>query len=396
MLPLMSVRICSSIVLFVLCALFAGCQPAPRQAEARPAELRLDAVNQTARFLAGIPGDHDGLYRDLERDPTWKEYAAQFDRTWKNNQEKQISPVRSFYEAELQGKLKHDVVFYPFSGPDVLYMRAFFPHGKTYVMAGLEPAGTLGDPERYGDDLPKHIEGWRAALASIFRRSFFVTSEMEKQARGRVFDGLVPIMAMLLARSGHHIDSIRYLKLQEDGTVVDEGPLESPKDKRRAVEIRFHLTSDNVPRRLYYFSTDLAEGLEKNPAFLHFVRGLGRADTFVKSASFLLHWRMCREMRDFILSNSDTVLQDDTGIKYKLYDPEQWDVTLYGEYSRPDPPFTKEYQADLAAAFDSGERVRPMRFALGYGYGRRPSSLILSVRNPGSVSSASPAPRKPV
>ena len=34
-------------------------------------------------------------------------------------------------------------VLYPFSGPDVVNMFAFFPQAKTYLLIALEPLGTL-------------------------------------------------------------------------------------------------------------------------------------------------------------------------------------------------------------------------------------------------------------
>jgi len=145
------------------------------------------------------------------------------------------------------------------------------------------------------------------------------------------------------------------------------------------VEIRFHGASGGT-RRLYYFATDLAARFERDPAFLRFLQHQGRPDTLVKSASFLLHWRMCEGLRAYILENSNMILEDDTGIPFRFFRPEQWQVDLFGAYSAPDKPFRKEYQPDLAAAFEEGTRVRELGFSLGYGYGRRPSSMILARR----------------
>ena len=85
-------------------------------------------------------------------------------------------------------------------------------------------------------------------------------------------------------------------------------------------------------------------------------------------------------MRKYVIENSNLILQDDTGVPFHYLQPPQWQVSLYGEYSRPDRPFRKLYQADLAEAFQDPSRVRELGFSLGYGSGRRPSSMILARR----------------
>ena len=85
-------------------------------------------------------------------------------------------------------------------------------------------------------------------------------------------------------------------------------------------------------------------------------------------------------MRHYILAKSNLILQDDTGVPYSYFQNAAWQVQLYGEYSAPIKPFKRLYQKDLAQAFKDGSKVRPLGFSLGYGAGRRPSSLILAVR----------------
>jgi hypothetical protein len=106
----------------------------------------------------------------------------------------------------------------------------------------------------------------------------------------------------------------------------------------------------------------------------------GKFDTLVKSGSFLLHWKQCEELRNFILAKSNLILEDDTGVPYHFFKEPEWKVTLYGEYSTPDRPFKSQYQADLAKAFQDPAKVKELGFSLGYGAWRRPSSLILAKR----------------
>ena len=234
-------------------------------------------------------------------------------------------------------------------------------------------------------------------MYSIFNRSFFVTGEMSRQFRGRVADGMLTTMLLLLSRSGHTIDDVHYVHLDEQGKVVmDPGtPLAPGATPHTGVQILFHGESDRTPRTLEYFSTDLGPGWVNNPALSRYLDSLGAFDTFIKSASFLLHWRMCDPIREYLLAKCSMIVEDDTGVPFAYLKPSSWDVQLYGQYSRPDRPFQRHYQKDLAAAFTEQGRVHPLGFSLGYGYGRRPSSLIVARRKTGVSAPEPPAkPRK--
>ncbi len=366
-----------ALVLTQACGQQTAVEQAPAKVTKSPAS---QLPNDTAQFLAGIRGRPDGPFRQAEDSPAWQKYSQEFDEIWKRQETGQFRNVDEFQKRELAPlKTNSNYVFYPLSGPDVLYANHFFPNAKVFVFAGLEKVGNLRPPESYKPEtLDRDMKGWRWAVSSIVERSFFVTSEMDQQFHGRVADGLSPLILLLLARSGHTIDDMAYRKLTDDGKLLPEDPGTDPK-KHQAVEIHFHRASEKVERTLYYFSRDLAGEFERNPAFSKFLLSLGTPDTLVKSGSFLLHWKMCRGLRQFILDNSNLILQDDTGVPYGYFKA-GWQVQLFGEYSRPDHPFTKEYQKDLAAAFQDPTKVRKLGFPLGYGSRRRPSSMMLATR----------------
>ena len=372
--------IAAALLAFVLGA---GCarrrEAVPRKAEPAP---EAGVWNETARFLGGLKGPPGGAFRALEDTPAWRQYAADFDGNWKQLETSQFQPVEAFQKRELASlHTGSRYLFYPFSGPDVLYPLRFFPEGGALVMSGLEPVGNLRPREYYRTEkLERELHGWRQALSSIVERSFFVTSEMDQQFRGRVADGLLPMILLLLARSGHTIEQVRYGKLSGAGEFLPENPREPPVRKHAAVEVRFRRGPGTAPRTLYYFATNLGPAFEHDLSFARFLDRMGKPDTLVKSASFLLHWRMCQGLRRYILENSNLVLEDDTGVPYHYFQDAGWQVRLFGAYSRPDKPFQKLYQQDLAEAFRDSARVRPLGFSLGYGYGRRPSSMILAMR----------------
>ena len=369
-----------------------GCTP-------RSSVERSDAIapsdpqgwNDTARFLSGMKGRPDGPFRRLEDTLAWQSYAARFDADWRQLQTERMRPLAAFQQREL-APVAHtgQYVFYPFSGPDVLYLTGFFPNGKVLVMAGLEPVGSLRVTKRYNaKTLERELSGWRQSVSSIFERSFFVTREMDSEFRGRVADGLLPMLLLLLERSGYSIDAVQYGQLSPSGEFGPEPSADPPIRKHKAVQIRFHRGSESTNRTLYYFSTDLGPAFDKNPAFARFLDGLGTPDTLVKSAQFLLHWGMCSGLRRYILEKSNLILQDDTGIPYSYFLKPGWQVHLYGEYSAPVKPFRHLYQKDLALAFQDPAKVRPLGFSLGYGAGLRPSSMILAIRTQPPVRTAS-------
>ncbi|MEO7653658.1 MAG: hypothetical protein ABIZ80_24630, partial [Bryobacteraceae bacterium] len=304
--------------------------------------------------------------------------------TWARVEKDQFEAVSAFQKRELASMAAgSDFTFYPLSGPDVLYATRFFPDAKVFAFAGLEPVGGLRKPESYKlEKLDQELHAWSNAISSIFHRSFFVTGEMARQFRGQVADGILPIILLLLSRSGYHIEGVRYGHLDAGGVFIGEPEDGAIPVHHQGVEVRFRRESESAGRRLFYFSTDLGQAFETNPSFSNFLHRLGTPNTLVKSASFLLHYKKCSSLRQYILENSNLILQDDTGIPYGYFRSPGWQVQLFGQYSRPDRPFRSQFQRDLADAFLVPENVKPLGFSLGYGYRRRSSSMILARAHP--------------
>ena len=69
---------------------------------------------------------------------------------WKTADAKQFGAIDAFQKRELAGQYSPSkFLFYPLSGPDVLYATRFFPEATTMVFAGLEPVGHIRKPESY-------------------------------------------------------------------------------------------------------------------------------------------------------------------------------------------------------------------------------------------------------
>ena len=383
----------------VLAALLLTHGYAPRMRERVPLEVTEESEagtwNDAARFLAGLKGRENGAYRRLEESPAWRKYSSEWNETWSRAEEEQFEPVGAFQKRELASfGGNSDFVFYPLSGPDVLYVTRFFPDSRVFVLAGLERVGSL---RRLGEFTPENLErelrGWKQAVESIFERSFFVTSEMDRYYHGRVSDGLLPTMLLLLARDRYVIEQVRYGRVDSSGKFLPEEQGEPVRRRHEGVEIRFRRGSEAASRKLFYFSTNLGPEFESNPRFSRFLRRLGTPDTLLKSAAFLLHWKTGTGLRNYILENSNLILEDDTGIPFRYFRPSNWPVQLFGEYSPPYHLFRRQYQDALAEAFRDPARVRTLGFSLGYGAGRRPSSMILARRVRPRANPGTPNPR---
>lgn len=377
---------------FWLAALLVGCGRPPQSAvpAEEPARLAfLDPVprsrlaDDVGRFLAGLPGAPGSPFRDLEQSDAWAQHRAALDKEWSRVQKRELPAIREFSSRELiPAGAGRGIVFYPFSGPDALFPRLFFPRCKAYILVGLEPPGTLPAPERFSrKDLDSYLERVRATVHSELYRSFFITREMDRQFRGQVSDGLLPTILHLLVRTGHTIDGYRSVRLDEEGRVVARSEEGGPPRTggNRGVEIDFR-DGDSAAYKLCYFSVNLADArLRRNPEFLQFLASLGGVTTYMKATSYMPHHADFSIIRSRILEQSAAILQDDSGIPYRFFDPAVWQIQLYGTYERPYGSFRWLEQADLRKAYHTAS-PKPLGFRIGYGFGRMPSNLLLAIR----------------
>ena len=80
-----------------------------------------------------------------------------------------------------------------------------------------------------------------------------------------------------------------------------------------------------------------------------------------------------------MLGGSAVILQDDSGIPYRFFNPADWRIQLYGAYDRPYGSFRWLEQPDLKKAYAT-LTPKPLGFRIGYGFSRIPSNLQLAIR----------------
>jgi hypothetical protein len=352
-------------------------------APARAAETV--SANDTARFLAGMPPSADSPLTPLTNDPSWQRHARFFDAAFAALEQRQLSKIRAWAGINLAAP--KPTMFYMFSGPDFLYADAFYSKGSTYVLSALEPVGSVPDLTRLPPGgIGATLYNIERSLDSILSFSFFITKLMKTDLHAGQMSGTLPLLYVLLARSGKTIRNVSLVALDNGGAAYFAGE-DAGRYATRGVRIVF-AGSDGAERTLYYFSTDLSNGGVRNSGFLKFCATLAPGNSLIKSASYLLHSRNFSTVRDFLLANSSTIIQDDSGIPLADYDPSKWRFFPFGRYAGPIDKFPGMYQPDYAELFT---RAHPMDFGIGYRWRSYESNLLLSVRLPSNDSGSSDA-----
>ncbi len=346
-------------------------------------------ADDTARFLAGMPPSAGSPLAPLTQDPSWQRHARFFDSAFGQLEQRQLSSIRSWADANLAAP--RPTMFYMFSGPDFLYADAFYQKAATYVLGALEPVGSVPDLTRLPrGGIGSALYNVEQSLGSILSFSFFITKEMKTDLRAGQVSGTLPLLYVFLARSGKTIRDVSLVALDDKGAAyfANENP---GKNATRGVRIIF-AGSDGAAKTLYYFSTDLSNIGVSRSGFLKFCETLAPGNSLIKSASYLLHSRNFTAVRDFLLANSATIIQDDSGIPLANYDPKKWRFFPFGRYVGPIAKFPGRYQPKYAELF---RRSQPMDFGIGYRWRNYESNLLLSVKLPGdgsgSVDAAPPA-----
>jgi hypothetical protein len=330
-------------------------------------------ADDTARFLAGMQPSANSPLAPLTSDPAWQRHARFFDNAFAQLEQRQISQIRAWTDANLAAP--RPTMFYMFSGPDFIYADAFYAKASTYVLGALEPTGPIPDVTRLPrGDIGPALYYVEQSLSSVLSFSFFITKKMKVDLQGDI-SGTLPILYVFLARSGKTIRDVRLISLDASGGMHGATENAGPNAVHGAL-ITF-AGPDGAERKLYYFSTDLSNASARASGFLKFCTPLGPGNSLLKSASYLMHAGNFTVVRDWLLANSTTIIQDDSGIPLASFDARRWRFFPFGRYDGPIAEFPGRYQDSYAALF---ARAQPLDFGIGYRWRTHESNLLLSVK----------------
>src|SRR5207248_9383999 len=213
----------------------------------------------------------------------------------------------------------------------------------------------------------------RKSLDSVLSWSFFITKNMKVDLRQKQLSGTLPVLYVFLARAGCTIDSVIPVAIDKEGNFVPEGKGTTP-----GVKIVF-LGPSGRQQTLYYFMSDLADwAIKYRPNFGKFCEQQGQGVTLLKAASYLMHSDNFSMVRGFLLAHSKVIVQDDSGIAYRFFSKDKWDVRFYGRYLGPIKRFLKNGQLDLGKD-NAAAAPPPLPFSFGYPWQPSRSSLIVAM-----------------
>ena len=337
----------------------------------------LSIVNQTARLIAGMTVDSSMPFYRHTLHPEWKAYSERAERVWKqfdSISQKYISfAKREFYPVADTFR----TVFYPFSGPDFLFVNFFYPKADKIYMFGLEEPGSLPSLEKVPtDSIAPLLNIYKTAIEDVINISFFRTVDMKVELSNAHVDGTAPILMLFLVRSGKEVIAVNPVTLDQQGRFIPRNIKDKVENK--AIEITYRNPGESKTRYIYYLSTNIADpSLKKNIPFYNFLKNLEpNIGGYIKSATYLMHKSYFSIVRNTVLNKTNVFLQDDSGIGFKYIKPEKWNTILYGSYSKPIPLFEEHFEQDLLDAFKTGN-PKPLGFRIGY---HPKSNLLLAIR----------------
>ncbi|MBE7493400.1 MAG: hypothetical protein HS117_00485 [Verrucomicrobiaceae bacterium] len=330
-------------------------------------------LNDVARMLAGMEASGYDQLSGIRGSAAWQQHRHRLDLMWATHESLHRGPIQSWAAREIGDLRRSSTLFYPFSGPDFLFADAFFPGAETYVLCGLEGADPM--PQLGGlsaGEIESGLARLRTTLSSSMQFSYFITKDMRNDLNATRFRGVLPVMMVFLARTGHVIDSVDTVRLDGGGNVTMAGS-----SGNTGLMVRFH-GGWGGQKRLFYFRQDLSNG-GLSGSFQRFVQRFGRVPVFTKSASYLMHESGFSRIKDFILRNASGIVQDPSGIPYADFGRYGWNLSLYGNYQGTLEIFTGCQQPDLVQAYRSGRHpVAPLPFGIGYLFQAANTSLMVA------------------
>ena len=355
-----------SFSVFLLFNFFLACveSPAIEARLAEPVEARLPdsprhedlpGINDAARFIAGLPVTGSGPLADWAKTPEWIAFSGTSNRKWERFKAARLARIRPWANS-LVSRLNPATVFYPFSGPDFIYVRELFPNASTYILCALEPVGSQPLLQNLQ---PLHSSlGWmEVSMRSLMDAGYFVTKEMQVDLKRSPLQGTVPLFCFMLARNGDRIQSVQ--------TTTNHA------------EIRFLAPGDSRVRTLHYFTLNLSNGgMGKGNAFVQFLKSSRPDVGYLKSASYLLHEGDFSIIRELLLTQCRAIVQDDSGIPLRSFAPERWRFRNFGVYAPPLDIFKKYYQPDMAVLY-AKRPANPLPFGIGYHWDPKTANLMV-------------------
>ena len=313
------------------------------------------------RFLAGLPMRHGAGLSRLQQTEEYQAHFREMRGVWRFTRTR-LDLMRPWSERELAPVIGGGgTVLYPFGGPDLLYVSALFPRAKSYALLGLEPVGDVPPLETMppGEVLAA-LAAFRRAMHTQLAAGYFITEDMRSDLVRSGLRGVTPILLCAVALTGGQVEAV-------GGIAAGAKP---------GVEVRFR-DATGLRHSAIYVAGDLSNSWFDG-GYRQWLAGLGGNITYFKAASYLMQDGRFSQSRDFFLSQSRVILQDDSGIPFRYF-AQGWALRFYGNYEHPIGLFAKHQQDDLRQAYAANPKG-PLEFGSGYQVNEGQGNLLLAIK----------------
>jgi hypothetical protein len=358
----------SHALLLLACAFISGCASKPKTSKVQyiddaPPEFKEvggeASANDIALFLAGKPVKRGATLSRLQLTADYQLHQREMRTVWNRLSSRRIAAMNSWSGRNLPSP---SVVHYPFGGPDLLHVRGMFPNTPNYVLLGLEGVGEVPPLEHLpAEEVLGALPAYREATKTQLRVGYFITKDMRSDLERSALRGVTPILLGTIALSNGSVTGV---------SSISAGG-------KPGIEVTFE-DSRGENHRATYVSGDLSNS-GFNGAYQSWVAAQGRGVTYFKAASYLTHDDRFSKVRNFYLANSNAILQDDSGIPFRYFDQNQWEIRYFGNYEAPIELFSKHAQSDLRAAYAANPKTS-IPFGSGYHFEAWDANLILATK----------------
>ena len=344
-------------------------------------EIRVKAVEidsfhtGIAYLISGL--DQSYFTKSIVDSAFWVKYSNKVNKSFSKIKANRLDKMTLWLDEETEGHSKDTtMLFYPFSGADFLHAYHFFPNANEYLLLAKESIGEIPELNSMNNgDVAKYLDGVNFALRDIYRRSYFITKNMRSDIKEKQIEGLLPLFYWFIARTDHQIIEKHNVFINKNGekNIIDSASI-AEKKSIRGVEFKIKKPGSEQIKTITYLDCDISnKGFERNPEFKTFLDAKRISNTFVKSASYLMHYTTFSEIRDIVLNSSSFIIEDDTGIPFKFFNDTVWTTRLHGVYENPIKDFSKNrFQKDLEEAYKNAKYyINDIPFSLGYHWGSK-------------------------
>ncbi|MES2995547.1 MAG: hypothetical protein V4733_01930 [Verrucomicrobiota bacterium] len=323
------------------------------------------SATDIARFLGGRPVRQGAILSRMQQSGEYAAYSRDTLSKWRSRTERRMIAQNNWqatYIRPLAGT--SHTLLYPFGGPDLLYAMSVFPNSSRYILLGLEPVGSVpalefSDPGSVFTALPRHAKSIETQLLY----GYFITKDMRAELANGPLQGVTPVMLTALGLMSAEIHNVRSINaggnpgVEIDFTLPQWG-------RKSAVYIAGDLSNSGFRGGYSSWLSSQASG----------------STVYFKAASYLMHDSGFSSMKNWVLSNARSVVQDDSGIPYSSFDQNTWQISLFGRYEAPIALFAKHHQPSLRAAYDAAGPVPSMTYGSGYHMKYADANLLVATR----------------